>query len=55
LIDVLLELNSKGIVALPIHDCILVKESAQKTAKEVMLRVFKQHTNLDATNAIEAL
>lgn len=55
LIDVLLELNSKGIVALPIHDCILVKKSAQETAKEVMLRVFKQHTNLDATVAIEAL
>jgi hypothetical protein len=55
LIDVLLELNSKGIVALPIHDCILVKESAHKTAKEVMLRVFKQHTNLDATVAVEAL
>lgn len=55
LIDVLLELNNKGIVALPIHDCILVKESAQKTAKEVMLRVFKQHTNLDATVAEEAL
>jgi len=55
LIDVLLELNNKGIVALPIHDCILVKESAHKTAKEVMLRVFKQHTNIDATVAIEAL
>jgi hypothetical protein len=55
LIDVLLELNSKGIVALPIHDCILVKESAQKTAKEVMLRIFKHHTNLDATVATEAL
>ena len=40
LIDVLLELNSKGIAALPIHDCILVKESAQKTAKEAMLRVL---------------
>lgn len=55
LIDVLLELNSKGIVALPIHDCILVKESTQKTAEEVMLRVFKQHTNVNATVAIEAI
>jgi hypothetical protein len=55
LIDVLLELNSKGIVALPIHDCILVKESAQIVAKGVMLRVFKQHTKLDATVAVEAL
>ncbi|WP_062309529.1 hypothetical protein [Polynucleobacter sinensis] len=55
LIDVLLELNGKGIVALPIHDCILVKESAQKVAKDVMLRVFKQHTKLDATVSAEAL
>lgn len=55
LIDVLLELNNKGIAALPIHDCILVKESAQKIAKEAMLRVFKQHTKLDATVSIEAL
>ena len=55
LIDVLLELNRKGIVALPVHDCILVKESAQKTAEKVMLRVFKQHTNVNATVAIEAL
>jgi hypothetical protein len=55
LIDVLMELNCKGIVALPIHDCILVKESAQKTAKEVMLRIFKQHTSLNATVAVEAL
>jgi hypothetical protein len=55
LIDVLLELNGKGIVALPIHDCILVKESAQKVAKDVMLKVFKKHTNLDSTVAVEAL
>lgn len=55
LIDVMLELNNKGIVALPIHDCILVKESAQMIAKEVMLRVFKQHTKLDATVSVEAL
>ena len=55
LIDVLLELNNKGIAALPIHDCILIKESTQKVAKEVMLKVFKQHTKLDATVSIEAL
>ena len=55
MIDVLLELNNKGVVALAIHDCILVKQSAQETAKDIMLKVFKQHTNLDATVAIEAI
>ena len=55
LIDVLLELNSKGIVALPIHDGLLVKPSQQETVKKVMLKVFKQHTNVNATVSIEAL
>jgi hypothetical protein len=55
LIDVLMELNGLGIVALPIHDGLLVKPSQQETAKKVMLKVFKNHTNIDATVAIEAL
>jgi len=55
LIDVLLELNNQGIVALPIHDGLLVKPSQQETAKKVMLKVFKQHTNVNATVSIEAL
>jgi hypothetical protein len=55
LIDVLLELNSQGIVALPIHDGLLVKPSQQEVAKRVMLKVFKQHTNMNATVSIEAL
>jgi hypothetical protein len=55
LIDVLLELNSQGIVALPIHDGLLVKPSQQETAKKVMLKVFKQHTNVNTTVAVEAL
>ena len=55
LIDVLLGLNSQGIVALPIHDGLLVKPSQQEVAKKVMLKVFKQHTNVNATVSIEAL
>ena len=55
LIDVLLELNSLGIVALPIHDGLIVKTSQQDIAKQVMLRVFKKHTNLAATVSIESL
>jgi hypothetical protein len=55
LIDVLLELNSQGIVALPIHDGLLVKPSQQEIAKKIMLKVFKQHTNVNTTVTIEAL
>lgn len=55
LIDVLLELNSQGILALPIHDGLLVKPSQQDIAKQVMLKVFKKHTNLVATVSIENL
>ena len=55
LIDALLELNSQGIVALPFHDGLLVKPSQQEVAKRVMLKVFKQHTNVNATVSIEAL
>jgi hypothetical protein len=55
LIDVLMELNGLGIVALPIHDGLLVKPSQQEAAKKVMLKVFKKHANKDATVSIEAL
>lgn len=55
LIDVLLELNSQGVVALPIHDGLLVKPSQQNIAKQVMLKVFKKHTNLAATVSVENL
>ena len=55
LIDVLLELNSQGIVALPIHDGLLVKPSQKDIAKQIMLKVFKKHTNLVATVSVEKL
>lgn len=43
LIDVLLNLKDKGIVALPIHDAILVGSSHAETAKTVMEDVFRDH------------
>ncbi len=55
LIDVLLELNQKGITALPIHDCVLVKESDAEVAKEVMLRIFNEHTGIEGSVEIEHL
>ena len=55
LIDVLLELNQYGIIALPIHDAILVKKSNKDVANEVMLKIFKQRTNVNATVSINML
>jgi hypothetical protein len=43
----LLELMSKGVTALPVHDCILVSRSAAPTAKEVMLRNFRVMTGAE--------
>lgn len=44
LIRTLSELKSKGIVALPVHDCVLVASSHGLTAKSVMERAFKEIT-----------
>lgn len=55
LIDILLELNSKGITALPIHDCVLVKQSDSDTAKGIMLRVFNEHTGVEGSVDVEHL
>lgn len=55
LVDVLLELNEKGITALPIHDCVLVKGSVAHEAKDIMLRVFREHTGVEGSIDIEHL
>ncbi len=55
LIDVLLELNRKGITALPVHDCVLVKTSSADTAKDIMLRVFNEHTGVVGSVDVEHL
>ncbi len=55
LIDVLLELNEKAITALPIHDCVLVKGSVADKAKDIMLRVFNEHTGVEGSIDIEHL
>lgn len=55
LIDVLLELNEKGITALPIHDCVLVKQSAAEVTNDIMLRVFNEHTGVEGSVDIEYL
>jgi hypothetical protein len=47
LIDVLLALMDKGVIALPIHDAILVPVTAADLADTTMRKVFTSHTGLD--------
>lgn len=42
MVQLLLTMKAKGIVALPIHDALMVPDSAAVIAKEVMLSVFQQ-------------
>lgn len=46
--ELLLRLKEKKIVALPIHDAVLVAASAEKTAHRLMNEVFKERTSMDA-------
>ncbi|MER8399920.1 hypothetical protein [Mesorhizobium sp. M1348] len=53
LVDVLLDLRAKGIVALPIHDAVMVQCSKVSVTKEVMLTVFKAHAHVEGTVTVE--
>ncbi|MCG5538361.1 hypothetical protein, partial [Halorhodospira sp. 9622] len=46
LVGVLEELRERHVVALPIHDAVLVKESARNVTKTIMEEVFYRHTGL---------
>ena len=46
LVDVLTALKAKGVVALPIHDAVIVMDEHQEVARKVMIEVFKEHMGL---------
>lgn len=46
LIEVLLALKNQKIVALPVHDAVLVNGNYEQEAKAVMVETFKRHTGL---------
>jgi hypothetical protein len=46
LMAVLLEMKNNGIVALPIHDAVIVADEHNDKAKDIMIRVFREHTGL---------
>lgn len=53
LMEVLLRLRGLQIVALPIHDAIMVSEDMQDTASVVMLEVFRTMTGIDGLVKVE--
>ena len=46
LLDVLLTLQKNDVVALPIHDAVLVSDEDKETAVSVMKEVFQKHTGI---------
>jgi len=53
LMRVLLQLKTLQIVALPIHDAIMVSEDMEVTATAVMLEVFRTMTGIDGLVKVE--
>lgn len=47
LVDVLLTLIDMSIVALPIHDAVVVRHDIKDQVKEVMLAKFREHAGID--------
>jgi hypothetical protein len=55
MVEVLLTLKASGVVALPIHDAVIVPLSKVSIVKDVMLEVFKAHAHVEGTVTIEPL
>ena len=54
LVDILLQLMEKDIVALPVHDAVIVAQSASEEAHQVMVEAFERHTGLEGKVDMEA-
>lgn len=53
MVDVLLTLKSEDVVALPIHDAVMVPASKASIAKEVMLSTFSRHAHVEGQVTME--
>lgn len=53
LMEVLLRLRALQIVALPIHDAIMIREDMEEVATTVMLKVFRTMTGIDGLVKVE--
>ena len=48
MVDVLLRLKARGIVGLPVHDCVIVEEQHEAVAREAMREAFVNHLGFEA-------
>ena len=55
LVRCLLAVREKGLVALPVHDCLLVPESAVELAKQVMLDSFRDVVGVEVVVEVTRL
>ena len=46
LVEVLEALRSEGIIALPVHDAVIVMEEYEQTTITIMKKVFRDHTGI---------
>jgi hypothetical protein len=53
MMDVLLHLKQEGIVALPIHDCVLVPRSQKDEARRIMVEAFQDRTGFEGTVSVD--
>ena len=47
LTQTLLSLKQQGVVAYPVHDCVIVKQGREDDAVDTFRRVFKEYVNVD--------
>ncbi|WP_051247915.1 hypothetical protein [Inquilinus limosus] len=47
MVDLLLTLKGLGIVALPVHDCVVVQRSHAAEVKALMLKLFQQYVSVE--------
>ncbi|MCA9797437.1 MAG: hypothetical protein KC910_36750 [Candidatus Eremiobacteraeota bacterium] len=53
MVQVLLTLKKAGVVALPVHDAVMVPETKASVAKEVMLSAFEAQANVPGVVTLE--
>ena len=53
LVEVLLTLKAQGVIALPIHDAVMVPSSKVSVTKDIMLSVFQSHTGVEGIVTVE--
>jgi hypothetical protein len=53
MVDLLLRLKCCGIVALPIHDGVVVAEGTEESTRATMLQVFRDHLGYDGVVTVK--